>query len=287
MYTLPYSWKKKFINLRRVFDNMSIYPYRFVTSHKRCIPSFLIVGAQKSGTSSLFSYLSAHPSIVPPIKKEIHFFDWYSKFIKGESFYRAHFPLRNCRNESFLSFESTPYYMYHPLSAKRISSFFDKIKLIFLLRDPTDRAISHYWHEANYVGSEPLSMKEAFGIEYQRLRSEESKIKSDPTYYSYEHQRHSYLDRGLYYEQIKSFADHFDRQNLCFIKSADLFSSPYKALSKIYKFLSIENTPPDSLSVHNEGDYSSNASTRIRSLLDRFYFYPNIRLKSYVGVDFT
>src|SRR5690242_8679107 len=103
-------------------------------------PHFLIIGAQRCGTTSLFEYLANHPEIVPPSVKKIHFFD--SEYEKGEAWYRARFPVLE---NGFITGEATPYYLFHPRVPKRVRNWNPNVKLIVLLRNPVDRAYSHFY----------------------------------------------------------------------------------------------------------------------------------------------
>lgn len=102
---------------------------------------FLIIGAQKCGTSSLFYYLLQHPELALPEKKEIHFFD--AKHQNGIGWYEDHFSHKKKADKQ--TGEATPYYLFHPLVPQRIAIHYPQIKLIVLLRSPIDRAYSHFW----------------------------------------------------------------------------------------------------------------------------------------------
>ena len=131
-----------------------ILEYQKLSSDKRSFPDFIIIGAQKSGTTSMYAYLEQHPDIIGSLNKEIHFFDGgtnpkVDNFKKGINWYKAHFPL--CENvENKKIFEASPLYIFSPLVPKRIANYIPKVKVIALLRNPSDRAISHYFHNNNY-----------------------------------------------------------------------------------------------------------------------------------------
>ena len=118
-------------------------------------PNFLIIGAQRCGTTSLYNYLIQHPQIVPSSKKEVHFFDL--NFHLGQSWYEKHFPEVS---DNILTGEASPYYIFHPLCPKRIFDYDPSVKLIVILRNPIDRAYSHYRHIVR-LGHEPLKFEDA------------------------------------------------------------------------------------------------------------------------------
>jgi hypothetical protein len=171
------------------------------------LPDFIIIGAQRCGTTSLYNYLTQHPLILSALRKEVHYFD--NNFHKGVSWYQAFFPLISLRNgyakilsidNSHLTGEATPYYLFHPLTPKRIAGLLPQVKLIVILRNPVDRAYSHFLH-ATRMGFETLSFKEAIAREAERVAAEEARLLDDQSYYSFEHQRFSYIHRGIYHRQ--------------------------------------------------------------------------------------
>src|SRR5687768_13237463 len=108
--------------------------WRVETAHLRRLPDFLIIGAQRGGTTSLYRYLTEHPEIDPAVRKEIHFFSRHHE--QGLDWYRAHFPRRD---ESSLVGEASPNYLVHPDVPARVAAALPRVKLIALLRNPVDR----------------------------------------------------------------------------------------------------------------------------------------------------
>ncbi len=120
--------------------------YRRLTSGSRRLPDFIILGAQRAGTSSLYYYLSQHPQILPAVRKELHFFD--DHYRRGLGWYRSQFPTRGARGT--ITGEATPYYLSHPHAPARIQRLLPQARLIVLLRNPVERAISHYFFEVSH-----------------------------------------------------------------------------------------------------------------------------------------
>ena len=179
------------------------------TSRIRSLPDFLIIGGQRCGTTSLYRYLARHPAVVSAVlNKGVHYFD--TDYDKGLNWYRSHFPsdpykalVARRRNVTrVITGEGSPYYVFHPLAAARIADVLPAVKAILILRDPVTRAHSHYTHELAR-GFESLSFEEALEREEERLEGEEERMKTDPSYYSFSHQHHSYVARGRYLEQIE------------------------------------------------------------------------------------
>ena len=185
-----------------------------------CIPpTFLIVGAQKAATTSLFMYLCQHPMVLPPVRKEVHYFDISARM--PPDWYLAHFPLARggASGSTWISGEATPYYMFHPVAPSRIARQFPRMKIIVILRDPVARALSHYHHEVR-LRRETLPLLEALQAEARRLAGEEQKLVSDDAYTSFNHQRYSYFARGLYVDQIKRLEAFFPKDQI-FITEAE------------------------------------------------------------------
>src|SRR6188508_2786047 len=207
--------------------------FRYATRKRRILPSFLIIGAQRAGTTSLFRYLLAHPDVAGPSGgdaavwwvKETHFFD--EKFAKGVDWYRSFFPLAATRERyrkrghDLQAGEATPYYMFHPAVPARVAAALPDVRLIAILRDPVERAWSHYRHEID-LGYETLSFEDALACEDDRIAGEEERLRADPSAVSFAHQHHSYAARGRYLEQLERWWEVFPRERLLVIRSEDL-----------------------------------------------------------------
>src|SRR5215470_4416040 len=123
------------------------------TSSGRMLPTFLIIGAQRCGTTSLFKAIAEHPAVVPPtFHKGVHYFD--INYPRGIDWYQGHFPTRFAGRRATAGLdvppatgESSPYYLHHPAAPARIAAALPDVKLIALLRDPVERAFSAYKHE--------------------------------------------------------------------------------------------------------------------------------------------
>lgn len=177
------------------------------------LPGFLIIGTQKGGTTTLFSMLGAHPRLTTPTDKEVHYFDLNHD--RGEEWYRRHF-------KGEIAFEASPYYMFHPAAPGRIQALMPDVKLIAILRDPVERAISHYFHSV-LKGHENLPMMEA-------LEAEETRGGD------YAHQHHTYVARSRYMEQLQRWND-FD---LLVLSNRELREKPDETLARACAHVGIE-----------------------------------------------
>ena len=214
---------------------------RQLTAGLRCLPNTVIIGAQKSGTSSLFSYLVQHPEIQGSFRKEVHYFDGglvpnVDNFKKGQSWYRAHFPLRGKKAETPI-IEATPSYLFVPSVPDRISSLLPDAKFIAVLRNPVDRAISHYFHEVR-AGREKRPIMTAIVEEEKVL----DPIWKSQDYNSLPFFTCSYKARGRYAEQLARYHKHFSSDNVLVLSSKALFASTDETLSRIFRFLGVEES---------------------------------------------
>jgi hypothetical protein len=205
-----------------------------VTAPRRMLPAFLIVGAQRCGTTSMYRALAAHPAVRKAVlHKGVHYFDM--NYERGIGWYRAHFPLLATGR---MAFESSPYYMFHPLAAGRIAVDLPGVKLIVLVRDPVERAYSAHAHELAR-GFESESFDRAIELEPDRLDGEAERITADPGYLSHSHQHHAYLARGRYVEQLDRLERLFGREQIHVVDSGDFFGKPEPVYDGVLEFLGL------------------------------------------------
>ena len=215
-----------------------------VTARARMSPGFLICGAQRCGTTSMYRALSQHPAVLKAVlHKGVHYFD--TGYLNGRGWYQAHFPLtmtarRVSKKEGVepLTFESAPYYLFHPLAASRIAKDLPDVKIIVLLRDPAERAYSAYTHEMAR-GFETESFERALELEDARLGGEEEKIIADPAYNSHSHQHHGYVHRGRYLPLLQRLEKEVGRDRLHVVDCDDFFLDPEPAWREVVEFLGL------------------------------------------------
>jgi Sulfotransferase domain len=252
---------------------------RRVNASRRPLPGFLILGAQKAGTTSLHEYLCEHPLVSSSTVKEVHYFDL--AYARGPGWYRAHFHVPRQVDE--IAGEASPYYLFHPLVAERVARDLPAAKLIVLLRNPIERAYSHHNHE-RALGFETLGFEQAIAREPERLRGEEERILSEPGYSSFAHQHHSYIARGRYAEQLERWFARIGRERILVLAAEELFERPAEAVLTAQRFLGLEPLPPSDLTARNARSYApldDDARQRLREA-----FKPhNERLYGLLGRD--
>ena len=252
------------------------------TASQRLRPSYIIIGAQKGGTSSLQIYLDQHPGVSTPPTKEIHYFNRNHE--RSWEWYLGHFPTRRSAAAGAITGEATPEYLVHPLVPARVAARLPEVKLIAVLRDPVTRALSHYNHERAH-DREPLSFDEALRAERSRLDGEMDRVLREPGYYSDALRNQSYVHRGMYAEQLERWLEHFSRDQLLVLQSEVLFEQPDAVYQRVLSFLGL---PP-----HHPGDFKAHNARRYRGLdpeigrrLSETFAEPNERLFALIGERF-
>ena len=252
---------------------------RIMRGGERLKPNFLIAGAMKAGTTSLFEYMSRHPQFVAPLVKEIQYFSWNG--YKSLDWYWAHFPLVSEVQPGQVSGEASPGYIFHPQVPERVTSVLPDAKLIMLLRDPVSRAISHYHHAFRHgFDKRPIE---------QALRSEKSLAvpRIDPTSDSFVRvMSKDYVSRGFYADQLQRWFDYFDRERFLIMSSEEFFADPAAGYAKVLDFLNLEPIQLSGMRPHNAGSYSRDLSPELLRFLADCYVEPNRRLYELLGTDF-
>ncbi len=213
------------------------------------LPTFLIAGAMRCGTTSLNAYLREHPKISVGQPKEVHFFD--QNYERGVDWYLQHFP---DSDESLAVGEATPAYLYFPEVAERIATTLPDVRILILLRDPVERAHSHFWHNRS-VGRERLDFADAIATEPKRLAR------------SRQHQaRYSYLDRGRYGGQLENMLRFIPRERILVQTFDELTSDSTTVYRRTCQFLGVADDymPPIVGQVTNA--FVEYRSTRLRDM---------------------
>lgn len=237
----------------------------------------------RCGTTSLYDFLSRHPGVAPAIKKEVHFFDL--EFDQGEAWYRAHFPFRSVLEESSLQTgEASPYYLSHPLAPERARELLPDVKLIAVLRNPVDRAYSHYWHSVR-LNIEPLSFENALSAEPDRLEGELDRLKTVPGSRSRSFQHHAYATRSLYGQELSRWLSQFPRKQLLVLEQGELNRDPERQANRLFAFLNLDPHPLEMQPGLNKAAYPPMEPATRQKLLSHFA-PPNRQLFDLIGERF-
>jgi hypothetical protein len=238
--------------------------YRRATAARRPLPDFLVVGAQRCGTSWTYRRLAAHPSILRAWRKEVHFFDRDDAFARGPAWYRAHFPRAR---PGMITGEATPSYLFVPAAPPRLAALVPRARLVVLLRDPVDRAYSHYQLRRR-LGREQRSFEAALDAQAEGPLA----VRHD-----------SYLLRGHYAEQLARLFGLFPSEQVLVLQSEALFAQPAVGLEQLLGFLGLGAADLD-LSPDDERPYEAMAAG-IRARLVEYFRPHNERLYDLLGRD--
>ncbi|MGP3913930.1 sulfotransferase domain-containing protein [Nonomuraea sp. 10N515B] len=228
-----------------------------LTSSARVLPSFLITGAQRCGTTSLYRALAQHPLLLKPVlHKGVHYFDvayWH-----GLSWYQAHFPLRvgatlvGRRYGGLpLAFESSPYYLFHPLAGERIAADLPDVKLIVLVRDPVERACSAHAHELARGFETESHLEYAIELEEGRLAGAEALLRASPYALHHSHRHHAYVARGRYADQLDRLEPLIGRDRMLVLDSHRFFRHPEQVYDRVLEFLGVPHLGYPVFEQHN------------------------------------
>lgn len=276
--------------LTEKIKDLTVRILRLATSPIRTLPDFIIIGTQRGGTTSLYNYMLTHPNILPSFKKEVHFFD--NNFHRGKRWYKAFFPIsfikkikKFLQKRDFITGEASPDYIFNPYAAERTNSLLPNVKIIVLLRNPVNRAYSHYYMNVTN-GYETLSFEEVIDkaqkicmVDIERLMS--SKIKNILFY-----PRYSYLSRGIYIEQIKKWQEYFPKDQILILESEDFFKNTQAALIEVFDFLNLPRYKiKDNRVYHLQNNPKMNETTR-KFLIEYFKPY-NKQLYEHFGRKFN
>lgn len=201
------------------------------------LPNFLIVGAQKSGTTTLYDILNEHPEVNMSEVKEINYFTSKEKVDKGLEFYSKYFTEN--KGEEKIRGEASPGYICFPGAAKSIKSMLGEVKIVMILRDPIKRAFSQYWDNRRHL-SENLT---------------EDEIIKSFLFPDYDPEKRGYFSRGVYINYIEEYLRYFDASSIHIIILEELLEKPQIELKKLFEFLNI-----DASEKHLELTKSSNSS---------------------------
>jgi hypothetical protein len=230
--------------VKRAGQAVVVHSFGRATQQLRTLPTLLITGGQRCGTTSMYRALTQHPAVLKAVMhKGVHYFDTH--YDRGLPWYRSHFPLEATRRKTArrtgavpVTLESSPYYGFHPLAGQRIATDLPGVRLLVLIRDPVERAYSAHAHElARGYETEPF--ERALELETERLDGEEARLVRDPTYVSHAHQHQAYVRRGQYVELLRRLDQVVGRERMLVVDSHTFFNDPSETLATVLKFLDL------------------------------------------------
>ncbi|WP_170981523.1 sulfotransferase domain-containing protein [Nocardioides dongxiaopingii] len=267
------------------------------TASVRPDPDFLVIGAKRGGSTSLYFDLLDHPSYVrlypPPVPglkdvatKGVHFFD--SHHLEGMAWYRSYMPTRFTRSVNTWRHgtpsvvgEASPYYLFHPSAAQRAHEALPDVKVVALLRDPVERTYSH-WKERRRAGAEELDFVAALDAEPGRLAGERERLLADPAYRSYAWEQQSYLTQSRYAEALRPWLERYGRDRVLVAASEDYYADPLPVLRTIDDFLGVPPRDTSTGAVRNQAP-GAPLEPEVRARLQAAFVDANRDLEELLG----
>lgn len=222
--------------------------YRALTCPARMTPDFIVIGAQRSGTSAFYYHLAEHPNFMVSPTKELNYFN--DCYYKGTLWYRAHFPtfaekrrMLAKQGRRLITGEASPDYLFNPNVPRRVATTMPHAKLIVMLRDPVERAYSHYRLYLR-IGKERRPFEEAIASDERRTRAAEREEARSGRPSGFYHGYDSYLGRSRYADQLEPWLRLFPWEQFLFLRSEDFYADPAAVLRQALGFL---GAPADGL----------------------------------------
>lgn len=234
---------------------------RKLNGNKRHLPDFIVIGVQKGGTTFLYHTLKQHDQIEMAIRKEVHFFDKF--YSKGMSWYRAHFSVKKNNSKKIVG-ENTPGYIFKENVLDRVHKHLPNARFIVLLRNPVDRAFSHYHMLMRRHPESGLTFEKYIDIASRKSYYE---LKE----YNIQKKFLNVLERGLYAHQLEQWFSVYPRDRFYITESETLFNNPVEELMRIHEFLGVTPVPPKDLRPRNTGGYSSDIPDGPKNFLYEYY----------------
>jgi len=260
--------------------------YNYLSSPLRVLPECFIIGVVRSGTTSLYHYLGQHPCIGSSAYDEIGYFD--ENYHLGINWYKSLFPTKFTRDKiikkhgKFLTYDVTPFYIYNPLVARRISESFPQAKIISNIRNPIDRAYSNYIIMLQ-DGDTTKTFEEIVKMAINEIDKNKSKLNDES--YTVNVFYENILARGFYADQLEIWFEKFQKKQLLMIPSEDLAQKTDQVLTKVFEFLDLPYFKIKDFTKQNKREYPL-MKDETRKLLIEFYKPHNEKLYSLINQHF-
>jgi hypothetical protein len=249
-------------------------------SSERPLPDFIIAGVQKGGTTFMFQEMLRHPEIRGGLTKEVHFFD--TNWERGVDWYSGMFA-RSRPGVKMIRGEASPAYIFYPHTVRRIAETLADPRLIVIVRDPVQRALSHYKHERR-LGFEPCPTFEgALALEESRVAEEFDRLNDGSLSTSFAVGHFAYTRRGLYAEQLKRAAALIGRERLLVLISEEMFAEPKRATSTALDFVGATPREIGNVGANDMAFQSAPMDASTASMLRERFAEPNAELQNFLG----
>ena len=259
-----------------------------LTASSRALPDFIVIGAVRCGTTSLYQNICEHPYVLAAKQDEIGFFD--SNYHLGIDWYKSFFPknsqLQKLKKKKGFAItgEDTPFYFWDKLANERIFQLIPNCRLIAILRNPVDRAYSNYQLSIRN-GSEKFSFEIAINIEKEVLDNEGIHTSNQIDLNKFSQPR-SNLVKGWYYEQLKLWLDKFPEEQILVISTEELETNPQKTMNKVFQFLKLPEHNLKKFQKLKSSQYGP-MDSKVRHDLSNYFKPKNEKLFSLIGEKFS
>jgi hypothetical protein len=284
-YTRTFKRHPAFRQLKRPFDaakHAVPSAWRRATRGMRVLPSAVIVGAQKAGTTQLFAHLLTHPRVMPGVRKEIDYFSRNAE--KSVEWYRSQFPLRATVSKRRAHvIDGSPSYMAIPQALRQMHDVLPEARVIVILRDPVSRAFSHYQHRK----TRRLEMRSFEEAVEDELRTNEYLPTRGAALSADAPKMWEYVARGYYALQLELLLSLYPSDRVLVIDSAELFADTSGTCNLVFDFLGIEHCHVQVDKVYNKGYYREQVEPRVMERLRAHYRPYNLMLQSLLGQQFS
>jgi hypothetical protein len=253
---------------------------RSKVSSQRPLPDFIVAGVQKGGTTFMFQEMLRHPEVRGALTKEVHFFD--TNWERGVDWYSGMFP-RSRSGAKVIRGEASPAYIFHPRGVQRIAETLDDPRLIVIVRDPVQRALSQYKHERR-LGFEPCpTFEEALALEESRVADDFDRVRDGSLSHSFAVGHFSYTRRGLYAEQLKRAVGLIGRERLLVLVSEEMFADPKAATSSALDFVGATPREISHVGANDMAFQAAPMDAATEAMLRERFSEPNAELADFLG----
>jgi hypothetical protein len=284
-YTRTFKRHPAFRRLKRPLDaakHAVPFAWRRATRGMRVLPTAVIVGAQKAGTTQLFAHLLTHPRVMPGVKKEIDYFSRNAD--KSVDWYRSQFPLRSTVSKQQAHvIDGSPSYMAIPQALRQMQAVLPDARAIVILRDPVSRAFSHYQHRK----TRHLELRSFDQAVEDELRDTTLRPVHGAALAPAAPRMWEYVARGYYALQLELLFNLYPSDRVLVIDSAELFADTSGTCNRVFDFLGIEHCHVHVDKVYNKGYYREQIDPRVMERLQAHYGPYNALLQSMIGRQFS
>lgn len=255
--------------------------WRLATQTFRQLPTTVIVGAQKAGTTQLYAYLVKHPRCFEAANKEVSYFSKHAQ--RSVAWYRSRFPLSyQVNRKRGHVMEASPSYLPTPSALRQMQQVLPKARIVALLRDPVSRAFSHYQHRK----TRHLESRSFVECVEEELRANEFPPELGVCLDPNAAPMLGYVARGYYALQLELLLKLYPRVRVLIMDSSSLFKDTAAACNRVFDYMGLENFDVEPTKIFNRGDYREVIDPAVAERLREHYRPYDALLCDLLGQEF-